>query len=94
MISSLGAVRLYFHKTASEEPLKVMRNKALFVAEFFSDICCAMRLFEQEVDNIPPRLISKRLEKEFMGLVEINTLHGMNYNSYLSTTQVFVLWKP
>lgn len=82
MIDSFCAIRLCFDKTATFESPQMMRHQALFITKFLGNIGYSMGLDIKKANDIPPRLIAKGFEKKFMGLVEVDTLHDMNYNSY------------
>lgn len=82
MIDSFRAVCFYLHESASEEPLEMMRNKALLISKLFCNVGCTVRLFDKKMNNIPPRLIAKGLKKELVRLIKIYASHNMNYISY------------
>ncbi len=69
IIDSLGAIRFYFYKTAGQKPAQMVRDKALFIAQFIGNVGCAIGLTQEKVDNIPSRLIAERFEEELMRFI-------------------------
>ncbi len=69
MINPFGAVYFHFHKTAGLKAFYVMRYQTLLQFQFLGNIGNSVRIFFEQMNNIPPRVIAEGFKKELMRLV-------------------------